>query len=164
MNEYNGLSHIREVVILRGYPGAGKSTYVKNNFKEDTTVVCSADHFFMKNGEYKFDPSKLSEAHAASLRKFIDVINHPTDTPQTLVVDNTNTSVLELSPYLMVAKAYNLKIRLVKLVCKNGYKEAAGRNIHGVPEKTVKRMEETFQTIPGWMLRGGKISEETLET
>ena len=50
----------KNLYLVRGVPGAGKSTFAKN-------LGCThfeTDEFFMVDGEYKFDPSKLKEAHA----------------------------------------------------------------------------------------------------
>lgn len=52
------------MVVMRGVPGAGKSTivnYLAN--KLDTNCICSADLFFMKNGRYEYDRSKIGQAH-----------------------------------------------------------------------------------------------------
>ena len=45
--------------ILRGLPGAGKSTLAKNV----GAVYFEADMFFMEGNEYKFDNTKLRKAH-----------------------------------------------------------------------------------------------------
>lgn len=52
------------MVIMRGVPGCGKSTIVKHLMKVfDTNCVCSADQYFMKNGTYNYDRSKIKDAH-----------------------------------------------------------------------------------------------------
>ena len=77
------------IFIMRGLPGSGKSTIVKSmknvygHFDSHKIAVCSADAYFMKNGFYKFDASKLNDSHgecqlqvreAAKLRKNVIVI------------------------------------------------------------------------------------------
>jgi adenylate kinase family enzyme len=51
---------MKNLILLRGLPGSGKSTFAKQ--------ICNqhieADMFFIQDGEYKFDASKLKEAHA----------------------------------------------------------------------------------------------------
>ena len=47
------------LVLLRGLPGSGKS-YLGHYI---WTSVFEADKYFEQDGEYKFDPSKLKEAH-----------------------------------------------------------------------------------------------------
>jgi predicted kinase len=59
------MSRVKEVIITSGLPGAGKSTWVRRNTDPYTTEIFSADSFFhSSNGQYKFDPLKLREAHA----------------------------------------------------------------------------------------------------
>ena len=56
-----------ELILLRGLPGAGKSTLAKVilQFREtDEPEVLSADDFFVnENGVYEFDAQKIKEAH-----------------------------------------------------------------------------------------------------
>lgn len=136
-----------EVKILRGASGAGKSTYVKNNFPN--AYVCSADHFFIKNNQYVFNKSELSNAHGQCLRKYVEAIlrNEPF-----IVVDNTNTTVSEISPYASIASAYKYDCEIITLLCDPNV--AADRNIHGVPLKSVKdmvyRIERFSKSIPSY--------------
>ncbi len=46
---------MKELFLLRGLPGSGKSTLAKS--LSDSHI--EADMFFMKDGEYKFDGSKI---------------------------------------------------------------------------------------------------------
>lgn len=143
-----------KVVILRGVPGAGKSRYARENFPEAN--VCSADHFFMKDGEYKFDPNKLAQAHGACLRKFIDCIGVNGEVAfvpiDTVVVDNTGTSVVEIAPYAALANAYGCELEIITLEVDP--KVAAARNVHGVPETSVLRMAQNLEhgtkQLPPW--------------
>ena len=49
--------------IVRGVPGSGKSTFAKHIWNE--YAICEADKYFVdrETGEYKFDATKLKEAH-----------------------------------------------------------------------------------------------------
>ena len=50
------------LILLRGVPGAGKSSLA--NFVWNSGVVFEADKFFdTPDGGYKFDATKLKEAH-----------------------------------------------------------------------------------------------------
>lgn len=96
---------MKKVIILSGISGSGKSTYAKklvgDSFgQEECTgvVVCSADHFFMQTGEYKFDASMLSLAHGECFKDFIEEVQRGTSL---VLVDNTNTSVAEIAPYVL---------------------------------------------------------------
>lgn len=126
-----------KVIVLIGVSGAGKSTYIKENFSVvDIHGVYSADHFFMKDGEYVFDPAKLPQAHKSCLRRFTEAVQKMQGKGY-LIVDNTNTSVMEMAPYCALALAYGHELELVAIHCDPV--AAARRNVHGVPEVAVMR-------------------------
>ena len=136
-----------KVIILSGIPGAGKSTFTKTLSRQ---IVVSADHFFLNNkGEYNFDFRKLSEAHGSCLKQFTNlIVSGELDDFDYLVVDNTNTSVLEIAPYVALANAYGLECELVTIECDPEI--AANRNVHGVPLDACKRMANNMKarTLP----------------
>lgn len=123
----------RKVFILSGISGAGKSTYAKTNHPND--LVVSADHYFMKNGVYVFDHSKLGEAHAECLRLFVEAVRVG---DRRIVVDNTNTSVEEIAPYYLLAKAYGYDVEIVEIRVPSD--RAFKRCIHEVSLSTINRM------------------------
>jgi len=141
------------VKILCGVSGSGKTTYV-NNLSGKIEVV-SADHFFYDNeGEYKFDISLLSKAHNSCLRNFVSsVVGHSND--KILVVDNTNTTVVEIVPYAALALAYGQDLEIVIFdVSRENLTKIANRNVHGVPEQIVEgqfnRLEGLKKQLPLW--------------
>lgn len=132
-----------KVTILRGISGSGKSTFAKENYP--SAVVCSADDYFMVDGEYKFDFTKLSQAHGTCFKKAAEALEFGQD----VVVDNTNTQVWEMSPYVLLAQSYNAEIEIVLLDCPASV--AAVRNCHGVPTAAVEGMAERMEDpLPFW--------------
>lgn len=136
------------VLILSGISGSGKSTYVEKLRQEaektgTKVMVVSADHFFEKGGEYKFDHTKLGEAHAACLRSFLSELDAGRIMPKILIVDNTNTTDLEMAPYYAIAKAFSAEVELVTLLCNP--KVAAARNKHGVPLASCEAMDRRIR-------------------
>lgn len=136
-----------KVILMSGIPGSGKSTYIRRMMANDSDsnyFICSADFYFQKNfygkydpeSEYKFNSSKLGEAHASCLKNYIEAItNNKCDY---LVVDNTNTTALELSPYVAIASAYNLPTEIVTVNCDPHL--ATDRNVHSVSYLTCTQM------------------------
>ena len=144
-----------KITIMQGLPGWGKTTLIPTNDGK-TRIVVSADNFFIDaNGEYKFDGSKLPEAHATCLREYVSVVTSKDGQPDELVVDNTNTTVGEVAPYYALAQAFGCEVRILAL--SGTPEEGAERNVHGVSLDTCKRLFDnlvTFNyTMPKWWNR-----------
>lgn len=142
-----------EVIVLMGISGAGKNHFIDNRMPKPNLVV-SADDFFMKEGKYVFDPKLLSQAHANCFRRTVDFLkeHRECDHDTTLVVNNTNTSVSEIAPYMAAAGAYGGEGHIICLRIDPVI--AAGRNTHGTPLETIvkmaERMEKTLKDLPPW--------------
>ena len=133
------------VILMAGVPGSGKSHYVNNKLGLSRESVVSADNFFVgSDGVYRFDPSQLGAAHGDCLRGFVSSLHQGL---RTVVVDNTNTTAIEMSPYVALAAAYGYEVEIVRVGCDPAV--AAARNTHGVPERAVRamaeRLDKTFQ-------------------
>ena len=144
------------ITLLVGVPGSGKSTYINHCIDENergrgawidggasAVQVCSADHWFMRSGEYRFNPAELGVAHGKCLRKFVECLQ--SRAADWLVLDNTNTTTNELAPYVALAQAYDVKYEIVHLECP--VEVAASRNVHGVPLKSIERMDENIKRM-----------------
>ncbi len=133
---------MNKVYILRGIPGSGKSTYAKTI---PNAVVCSADDFFVRNGEYIFDASLLFDAHGLCRRKFMEALVNRTPV---VVLDNTNVHQWEVTPYILMAEAFpEYSVEVVEFhtepeVC-------ISRNVHNCPADVIKRMHDNFEPVKG---------------
>lgn len=135
-----------KIYIMSGVSGSGKSTYASSLAKPEDLTVVSADHYFMEDGVYRFDPSRLGQAHARCLHNFIAALNQNEREPdhdRVLVVDNTNTTELELAPYVAVSAAYGHRPTLVTVVA--NLEVAAARNTHGVTLQGVRRQWDNIK-------------------
>lgn len=145
------------VMILRGASGSGKSTYAKGiaatakDMGERCEVV-SADSFFMVGDFYQFDPAKLAEAHAQCLRKFVSLLILSAGIfADTIIVDNTNTTIVEMAPYYALASAYGAA--LIEIVTLEAPSEVCKmRNVHSVPDFAIERQLSNIerQDIPSF--------------
>jgi len=141
---------MNQVYILRGIPGAGKSTWAKHHAQGEYVIV-SADHFFMKRGEYQFDPRFLPQAHQGCFRAFVDHAGAEfTDRLDEIYVDNTNINAWECSPYVLGGESYGWNVTLVHVHIDPAV--AFARGTHGVPERVVYGMAEATKNVslPPW--------------
>lgn len=136
------------VIVLMGISGAGKDTWIQENFP--SADVHSTDKFFMVDGEYKFDVTKLGEGHAWCLREYTKVVQGEVE--GVVIVNNTNTSLAEVAPYCALALAHGHELQIVALVC--APEVAAKRNVHKTPAKSVfqqdARFRRTLADLPPW--------------
>lgn len=136
---------MKKVLIMRGVPGSGKSTYVRDRIRnyDEQAEVCSADNFFIKGGNYAFDVTKLGEAHAECFNSFMQAV---TFGKPLIVVDNTNVRAWELAAYVQVAKYNGYSVEIVRMDADPGI--AAARNVHGVPVGDVICMAKRMEPLP----------------
>ena len=120
--------------IIRGVPGSGKSTLAKRL----PGIKISADDYFMVNGEYKFDASKLKEAHTECQNKCRQLMMKRGGV--SIVVHNTFTRNWEFQVYKNLAKRFGYEV--VEIIVKSDFK-----NIHGVPEEKVIEMKKRFEYV-----------------
>ena len=128
-----------KLYLLRGLPGSGKSTLAKqlggSHFETDK-------YFVDENGEYKFDGSKLKEAHQWCQDSVANamVLNHTTGENETIVISNTFTQEWEMEPYMNMAKEWGYKIFTIIVENRHG-----GVNQHGVPYEKLQQMNDRFE-------------------
>jgi predicted kinase len=123
---------MKELYLLRGLPGAGKSTLARSI----GGMHIEADRYFMYEGKYEFDASKLKEAHAWC-QNAVRVWMRSQDK---ITVSNTFTQEWEMQPYFDLAKEHGY--RVYSLIVENRH---GGVNEHGVPEEKLVQMKKRFE-------------------
>jgi len=135
--------HGKVLVLLRGVPGAGKSSFA--NFVWNSGVIFEADKFFdTPDGGYKFDATKLKEAHEWCRLGVQTAMEENIQTngqyyPE-IIVSNTFTREWEMQAYVDLAKEFGYTV--VSLIVENRH---GGINQHGVPEEKVQEMRDRFE-------------------
>ena len=119
------------LIIVRGIAGSGKTTFVKKTFPE--AAHYEADMYFEQGGEYKFDASKLKEAHNWCRKRVYECIRNK----KLVVVSNTFTQFWEVSPYIDYALLYNEAIILIELTTFYG-------SVHSVPQEVIDKQKARF--------------------
>ena len=156
---------MRKVIILSGIPGSGKSSWASRYFVENRYLLAeffSADFFFIcPDGKYLFNRSRLPEAHAECLKMFSTAVLSTDEgpKPRVLLVDNTNTSALEIAPYAALALAWGWELEIWTFKCPPEL--GAARNVHGVPLKTCKDMAERLanRRLPPYWTKYERVVE-----
>ena len=121
--------------IVRGIPGSGKSTFAKTLGGQHY----EADMYFIDptTGEYKFDGTKIKNAHAWCLDK---VKTDMAVAREKIVVSNTFTQEWEFQPYIELAEKYGYKTFCIIVENRHG-----NTNEHNVPEDKIEQMKNRFE-------------------
>lgn len=129
-----------QLYIMRGLPGSGKSTLAK----QIGGVIFSTDDFFMKNGIYQFDMSKIGIAHLWNRRRTKNALIKKV---QKVVVDNTNIRASEINPYARYGVENNYTIILIEPDTPHKWdvKKLAEINSHQVPEAAIQKMKDKYE-------------------
>ena len=122
------------LILVRGLPGSGKSTYVKNNYSEFKHF--EADMYFTKNGVYTFDPYKIKDAHDWCFTEVTkNLING-----ENVAVSNTFTQFWEIQRYYDFCIDNGISMTVIEIYTQF-------KNIHNVPTVAIQRMKERWEKV-----------------
>lgn len=147
MNTEN--KNMKKLIIMRGCPGSGKS-YVANLLRNGyiqlgfSCSIYSTDNFFIKDGVYKFDPTKIGVYHRRNTRRVFDAMQDQVDV---IIVDNTNTVWKEVKKYCALALAHDYEVVFMEpeTPWKSDINELVTRNTHGVPRESIQKMLDRYE-------------------
>ena len=122
------------LVLIRGLPGSGKSTMAQAMTDH---VHFEADMYFMSDGVYTYDASKIGAAHEwcrAEMTKALAA-------GKNVVILNTFSRLHEMQKYIDSAKELGVEVTVI---------EATGSwpNTHGVPAERVEQMRQRWEKMP----------------
>ena len=130
---------MKSLYLLRGLPGAGKSTLAKKL----GDVHYEADMYFTnENGQYIFNGADIKKAHEWCQNQVHTamILNHTTGVNENIVVSNTFTQEWEMEAYYKLAETYDY--RVFSLIVENRH---GGENLHNVPEDKIEAMRKRFE-------------------
>lgn len=135
-----------ELICMRGLPGSGKSYIAKELACErESSVICSADDFFMRNGKYEFDRMDLPKAHQFCKTEAENAMKSRINR---IIIDNTNIELFEMQPYydLCVQFEYTFTIRKSNTSWAENPMACFKKCQHNVPKNIIKRRFEDWIT------------------
>lgn len=127
------------LILIRGLPGSGKSTYAKklvdmleaDLFQKTNVKHFEADDFWE---DREFNPRFLGLAHKKCQENTWDALCQGYD----VVVANTFTRLWEMQPYLDMTE----DIKVYRMTGDYG-------SIHNVPKDTIEKMKKRFEDFDG---------------
>jgi predicted kinase len=126
------------LILLRGLPGAGKSSLAKV-LAENKWPVFSVDDYFTdaKTGVYRFEFDKNHLAYKACEENCRQAMEKGIEK---LFMDNTFTLDWELKPYFKLASEFNYTV----FVCtvENYHLK---KNTHGISDEQIKKMADKYK-------------------
>lgn len=125
----------KEIILVRGLPGAGKTTYARQIRSEmpEATMHVEADMWFETSTGYEFERTNLTIAHQWCVAQTENAVRKNVIP----VVANTFTLRSECAPYYTIADKYDIPVKLVTVT-------GEFDNIHGTPEEIIAMMKERF--------------------
>jgi predicted kinase len=123
--------------LIRGLPGAGKSTLSETIANQDRFVFqIEADEYFINgDGVYVWNAKRVHHAHKWCFDTTENLMKFGHDG----IVSNTFTTEKELKPYLDLAVKYGYSV--TSMIVENRHGNAS---IHDVPEETMQKMRNRF--------------------
>lgn len=119
------------LVLVRGLPGSGKSTYARN--LKDFELY-EADMFHIHRNVYKFESHNITNSHVWCLGMTMAALAKG----KNVVISNTFTRLKELKPYIDIALQLDVGYEVVTMRGEYG-------SIHGVPESTMEAMRNRWE-------------------
>lgn len=133
-----------KLILMRGLPGSGKTTLARKLAEQENAVIFATDDFWMVDGRYCFDPTKLPDAHNWNIVRTEEVLKKD----QSVVVDNCNTKRVYMQPYLDLAARYKATVEYhVAPLNDHPIDYLFYNNSHQVPFHIIEKMRLEWEEV-----------------
>ncbi len=130
----------RDLVILRGLPGSGKSELAKLLSEDGRYPVFAIDDYFTDaNGVYQFKFDENFKAYEHCQSRTEQAMNSAV--PK-IFLDNVFSLEWEMEPYFKLAGHYQYRVHV--LTVENRHHSG---NQHGVSQDQIQRMAEKYKVV-----------------
>ena len=121
---------MKRLIIMQGHSGSGKSTLINDlvqGILKEKSIVLSTDNYFMEDGEYKFDESKLKRYHHQTWLECANIMRNayqydeegnlykPFDDVEWIWLDNTNCKDEDVKKYIDYADLYGYQVSFFRV-------------------------------------------------
>jgi predicted kinase len=130
--------------IIRGLPGAGKSTLAKQLVT--SAAIFEADQYFTDpvSGAYNWAANKSPDAHNDCAARLVAALEAKQF--DTYVVSNTSTRRWEYEKYLTIGRRYGANIKIIDLFDAGlTDDQLCERTVHNVPLSTIQAMRARYE-------------------
>jgi len=124
------------LILVRGVPGSGKSTFAAKVFPGAFHV--ENDMFHVKDGEYRFDFNRQKDAVSWCMDMCDTALRNGMD----VVVSNTFTKRKYVSAYARLAAEHGADVSVYRMT-------GSFENSHSVPAAVFENMKKNFEDWPG---------------
>jgi adenylylsulfate kinase-like enzyme len=121
----------REILLIRGLPGSGKSQFARNLGKGFGVEYVEPEHFFR---DAPFNYSLVRQAREWCLAEATRILNRDGQ----VIVVSPFTRECEIRPYRLMARHLGADLKIITLT---------GRGETNVPEHVRQKMEERWEDI-----------------
>jgi predicted kinase len=126
----------RELVLVRGLPGSGKSTYVRYKFfdyfylEPDHITTCA-------NGNYFFEPQLWNEIHDLTFKLADHVL---AKSEKNVIISDVFEKKIDVNKYRELAKYHGVRFRVIKM-------NTLYLNVHKVPMTILQKFRDNWENI-----------------
>jgi len=131
-----------KLLILRGLPGSGKSTFARKLSEQFGVAHFENDAYLMHDGKYIWTPE---DAKNAAKRCFSDTIAE-LRSGRDAIVSNVFVTCKAVNKYVRAAEEAGAKVMVMRMTGDYG-------NVHDVPRSTLMSMRAGFEDYPGEKLK-----------
>lgn len=129
---------VQWLVLVRGLPGSGKSTWAKKFAEEHGFEHFENDMYFMHDGKYEYNPDEIKTA----MNWCYTEAYHALAQGKNVVVSNVFVTRKAVKRWEDLAKKVGCEFRIYR-------KDKNYGNVHDVPKNVLASMKRAFQDIPG---------------
>lgn len=129
----------KSLILLRGLPGAGKSTLAQILSEANKYPVFSVDSYFTnkETGKYKFEYKENHLAYAFCEAATLEAMQ---ELKEKIFIDNTFTLDWEIEPYFKLSKEFDYNIFVLTVENRHG-----NNNIHEISQEQLQKMANKYE-------------------